>query len=96
MVTGYNWLFNPFSNNSNHHLSGTENAIEGARNFGTNFLEKLSAASPSDTAVAIIKGSSLQYRELFFPYMEARFSTLFRDWVIDPLEGYIRYLYATT
>ena len=76
-------------------MAGTENALEQMKKFGVDFLlQTLSPAPPEDAALAIVKGGATRQREIYFPYLEARLSTLARDWAIVPLEAFLRYLWA--
>ena len=65
------------------------------KRFGVDFLlQTLSPAPPQDAALAIVRGGATRQREVFFPYLEARLSTLARDWATAPLEAFLRYLWA--
>ena len=57
-------------------------------------LDTFTPASPSDAAMAIIKGGATRTREVFFPYMEAKLMTLVRDWFPESLAAFNRYMYT--
>ncbi|XP_061190976.1 hydroxysteroid 11-beta-dehydrogenase 1-like protein [Saccostrea echinata] len=68
-------------------LVGTENAIRGLRDYGQHFLlAKLPAETPSDTALAIIKGGARRQREIYHPYLSMRVMTFLRDWLPNVVE----------
>lgn len=68
-------------------LVGTENAIKGLKDYGQHYLlEMLPAETPSDTALAIIRGGAMRQREIFHPYLSIRLMTLFRDWMPNVVE----------
>lgn len=68
-------------------LVGTENAIKGLKDYGQHYLlEMLPAETPSDTALAIIRGGAMRQREIFHPYLSIRLMTLLRDWMPNVVE----------
>ncbi|XP_056003922.1 hydroxysteroid 11-beta-dehydrogenase 1-like protein [Ostrea edulis] len=68
-------------------LVGTENAIRGLRDYGQHYLlEMLPAETPSDTALAIIRGGAKRQREIFHPYLSLKIMTLLRDWIPNIVE----------
>ena len=65
------------------------------RNVGLNFIvDTLPAVLPSDAAYAIVRGGALRAREIHFPYLEARLSTILRDWIPGTLEAIINFMYS--
>ncbi|XP_078330258.1 hydroxysteroid 11-beta-dehydrogenase 1-like protein [Crassostrea virginica] len=76
-------------------LVGTESALRGLRDFGQHYLlEMLPAETPSDTALAIVRGGALRRREIYHPYLSIRLMTLLRDWAPEMVESMNRYLYT--
>ena len=52
------------------------------------------AETPSDTALAIVRGGALKRREIYHPYLSIRLMTLLRDWAPEVVESLNRYLYT--
>ena len=76
-------------------ISGTDNTVHQMRQFGINFmLDVLPPAPPSDAAMAILQGGALRKREVFYPYMEARLTTLMREFTPETLSAIIRFLFV--
>ena len=74
---------------------GTDNAVTQLRNFGVPYLlEMIPAADPADTALAVIKGAATRRKEVYYPYLEARATTLMRHLAPDLLSAFTRYLYS--
>ncbi|KAK2153429.1 hypothetical protein LSH36_297g00030 [Paralvinella palmiformis] len=75
-------------------LIGTNNAIKGLRDFGVHFLiDKFPTADPADAALAIIRGGALRLKTIYYPFVEARFTTLLRDWIPSALETLVRFCF---
>lgn len=73
--------------------AGTDTAI--SKLTGTplsNVLNIVTPGSPEQAAVAIVKGSASRHREVFYPYMEAKYgpiaATLFPQ-TIEYLDSFI-------
>ena len=65
------------------------------KDFGADFLLKtIPIASPEDCALAIVKGGASRAREIYFPFVETRMTTLFRDWLPGVLQWFVRFLYG--
>lgn len=76
-------------------FSATESAITELKNFGQFFLlNNIKAAEPPEAAYAIIRGGALRAREIYFPYMETRVLTMFRDWLPKTVDYINRYVYT--
>lgn len=67
-------------------LIGTENAITLIGDFSFKFLLKtLKPASPSDTALAILRGAALRVRQVYFP-STAYPIVILRDWFPESVD----------
>ena len=76
-------------------IVGTENAKRNLEESGfLKLLKTIEPASPTDCALAIIKGGTLKQREVYFPYIEALSVTMLRDWIPSVFEAVSRHLYS--
>lgn len=85
------------TNTTFHHLTaaGTDNAVSQLRSFGVHYLlELIPAADPAATALEVIKGSATRQQEVYYPYLEARLTTLMRHLAPDVLAAFNRYLFS--
>lgn len=74
---------------------GTDNAVSQLRSFGVHYLlELIPAADPAATALEVIKGSATRQQEVYYPYLEARLTTLMRHLAPDVLAAFNRYLFS--
>ena len=76
-------------------FTGTDTAVAKLRRHGAQAILDLPEALPTDAAYAIIRGGALRLREIHFPYMEARFSTIVRDWFPGTLQAVVNHLYSS-
>ncbi|GAB1600998.1 hydroxysteroid 11-beta-dehydrogenase 1-like protein [Argonauta hians] len=75
-------------------LIGTENSVSKLKEFGRGtVLDVMKPARPEDAAMAIIIGGAQRKREIYFPYMSAKFLTVCRDLFRGFLEDSIKFLY---
>lgn len=76
-------------------LIGTENAVRELKNFGQTFLlSVISAATPSDTAFAIVKGGAQRVRQIYYPFLQVYPLVLLRDWFPNTCDFLNRFVYA--
>ena len=74
---------------------GTESAVRKLSEFGAHFiLDNLPEVQPTDAAYAIVRGGALRLNEIYFPYTEARLTTIFRHWFPGIIQGIIQFLYS--
>ncbi len=74
-------------------IPGTDNAISKFMDFGQEkLLNLMKPASPLDAAIAIVRGGAINTREVFFPYLEMKILTSFRDWIPEVIDSIGRYM----
>ena len=65
------------------------------KSYGQDYLlANIRAASPSDTALAIIKGGTLRHRQVFYPYMQIMPFIMMRDWLPELVDFINRFVYT--
>ena len=76
-------------------LPGTDNAINQLLSFGQrDLINSIQAASPSDTALAMIKGGASRSREVFYPKITTMFMVMLRDLCTSLVEFINRSVYS--
>ncbi|XP_048251066.1 hydroxysteroid 11-beta-dehydrogenase 1-like protein isoform X1 [Haliotis rufescens] len=74
-------------------LVGTDNALSKLMEFRQDFLlSVMKPATPTDTALAIVKGGQRRVREIYYPYLDVRIPYLLRDWLPNAIESVTRYI----
>ncbi|KAL3885519.1 hypothetical protein ACJMK2_025572 [Sinanodonta woodiana] len=74
---------------------GTENAVHQLEEAGQQFLiDFLKPASPSDAALAIIKGGVKRAREMYFPYFQVKPILLMKEWFPELCDFINRFVYT--
>ena len=72
-------------------FAGTSNAIHYLTSFGnTGIFDRLTPASPADTAMAVLRGGALRQRDVFYPYSSAKPVALFVEWFPNLLDSFVR------
>ncbi|XP_060594508.1 hydroxysteroid 11-beta-dehydrogenase 1-like protein [Ruditapes philippinarum] len=74
---------------------GTENAISQLESYKQNLLLKLvTAASPSDTALQIIRGGAKRVRQIYYPMMQVFPLVMLRDLFPEMCDTINRFVYT--
>jgi hypothetical protein len=77
------------------YFSGTENAISQLESYKQNLLLKLvTAASPSDTALQIIRGGAKRVRQIYYPMMQVFPLVMLRDLFPEMCDTINRFVYT--
>lgn len=68
--------------------------MQNIKSFGSEVITKsISPEDPSDTAYAVLRGGALKYREVFYPYIQAKSITLIKDWIPETLDKIVAKIY---
>lgn len=71
----------------------TENAMSQMVDYGVQGIWKwFPPSSPEDAALAVVNGGAKNYREVFYPYFQAKSIALLRDWFPATLSAINTYI----
>lgn len=74
--------------------SDTSNAIKKIQEMNaSNILKWIPMARAEDTALAIIKGGAVRAREVFYPYLPVRISSMINNLAPGLLEKFMQLVY---